>query len=122
MEIRFPKSFQRDAKKAGVSDEDCRIAVEKAERGLVDGDLGRGLIKQRIARSNLGAARGSRAILFYKRGNLAVFLHLFSKSAKANLTDSELAEYLEFARILDRMTDVELQALGEQRGWRKIEL
>lgn len=122
MEIRFPKSFQRDAKKAGVSDEDCRIAVEKAERGLIDADLGGGLIKQRIARGNLGAARGSRAIVFYKRGKLAVFLHLFSKSAKANLTDSESAEYLEFARFLDRLTDVELRALGEQRGWRKIEL
>jgi hypothetical protein len=51
-----------------------------------------------------------------------VFLHLFSKSAKANLTDSESAVYLEFARFLDRLTDIELQALGEQRGWRKIEL
>ncbi|WP_400770279.1 type II toxin-antitoxin system RelE/ParE family toxin [Methylosinus sporium] len=122
MDIHIPKSLQREAKKAGISDEDCRTAIEKAERGLIDADLGGGLIKQRIPRGNLSPARGSRAIVFYRRGKLAVFLHLFSKSAKANLTDSELAEYLEFARILDRMTDVELQFLGEQRGWRKFEL
>lgn len=51
-----------------------------------------------------------------------MFLLLFSKSAKANLTDAESAEYLELARSLDRLTDMELQALGERRGWRKIEL
>jgi hypothetical protein len=122
VEIHFPKPFQRDAKKAGVSDEDCRTAVDKAEHGLIDADLGGGLIKQRIARGNLGAARGSRAVLFYRRGKLAVFLHLFSKSAKANLTDAELAEYSELSRALGRLTDAELQALGERRGWRKIEL
>jgi hypothetical protein len=122
MKIYIPKLFQKNAKKAGLSDEDCRIAVDKAERGLIDAHLGGGLIKQRIPRGNLSAARGSRAIVFYKSGKLAVFLHLFSKSAKANLTDVESAEFLEFARSLDRLTNMELQALGERRGWRKIEL
>ncbi|MBY6242764.1 type II toxin-antitoxin system RelE/ParE family toxin [Methylosinus sp. Sm6] len=122
MDIHIPKSFQREAKKAGISDEDCRAVIEKAERGLIDADLGGRLIKQRIPRGALSAARGSRAVVFYRRGKLAVFLHLFSKSAKANLTDSESAEYLELARFLDRLTDAELHALGEQRGWRKIEL
>jgi hypothetical protein len=122
VEIHLPKSFQRDANKAGISEEDCRTAVEKAERGLIDADLGGGLIKQRIARGNLSAARGSRAIVFFRRGKLAVFLLLFAKNAKANLTDSESAELRELARALDRLTDAELQALGERRGWRKVEL
>ncbi|ATQ68101.1 MULTISPECIES: type II toxin-antitoxin system RelE/ParE family toxin [Methylosinus] len=122
MEIHVPKSLQRDGKKAGLTDEDYRTAIRKAERGLIDADLGGGLIKQRIPRDRLSGARGSRAIIFYKRGKLAIFLHLFAKSTKGNLTDSELAEFLEFGRNLDRLTDIELQALGERRGWRKIEL
>lgn len=118
----MPKSFRREAEKEGVSEEACEAAIKKAENGLIDADLGGGLIKQRIPRDNLGAARGSRAIVFYKRGKVAVFLHLFPKSARANLTKEELAEYLEFARFLERLTEVELKMLGEKRGWREIEL
>jgi hypothetical protein len=82
MKIHLHKAFQRKAKQAGVAEEDCIAAVEKAERGLIDADLGGGLIKQRIPKGNLSGARGSRAILFYKRGTLAVFLHLFSKARR----------------------------------------
>lgn len=121
MRAYIPKTFWREAEKEGISEEDCKTAIKKAESGLIDANLGGGLIKQRIPRNNLGAARGSRAIVFYKRGKVAVFLHLFPKSAKANLTKAESAEFLELARFLERLTDIELKALGERRGWRKIE-
>jgi len=91
------RSFCRDAESEGVTDEDCREAIRKAEKGLIDAALGGGLIKQRIATGNRGAAKGSRAVVFYKRGELAVFLHIFPKSRKANLTKSELAMYLRAA-------------------------
>jgi hypothetical protein len=122
MELYLPKSLQREAKKLALSDEDYRIAIGKAERGLIDANLGGGLIKQRLPKGNVSGARGSRAIIFYKRGKLAVFLHLFAKSAKADLTNAEFAEYRELANIFDKLTNIELHSLGEQRGWRKIEL
>jgi len=59
MKAYLPKSFQREADSAGVSEEDCQEAIRRAERGLIDADLGQGLIKQRISRGNQGAARGS---------------------------------------------------------------
>lgn len=121
MKAYLPKSFWREAKKEGVTVEDCKAAIRRAESGLIDADLGGGLIKQRIPRGNLSAARGSRAIVFYRRGKIAAFLHLFPKNAKSNLTDTELDEYLELARSLDRLTKVDPDALGE-RGWREIEL
>lgn len=121
MKAYIPKSFGREAEKQRISEEDCKAAIRKAESGLIDADLGGGLIKQRIPRDNLGAARGSRAIVFYKREKVAVFLHLFPKSAKANLKTSELAMYLEMARWLERLTELELTALGQERGWREIE-
>jgi hypothetical protein len=122
MRAYLPKSFQREAESLGVSDDDCRKAVEKAEKGLIDAVLGAGLIKQRIPRGNQGAARGARAIVFYKRGALAIFLHMFPKSGKANLTKAELADYVDFAKELDKLTDAQLQALRHQRGWKEIEL
>jgi hypothetical protein len=100
MKVLLPKSFQREASSDGVSDEDCKEAIRKAERGLIDADLGKGLIKLRIARGNRGAARGSRAVVFYKREKVAVFLHIFPKSKKANLTQSELAMYSRAAQDL----------------------
>jgi len=80
------------------------------------------LIKQRIATGNRGAAKGSRAVVFYKRGKLAVFLHIFAKSRKASLTKSEAAEYLKLARILEGLTDAKLKELGATEGWRELEL
>jgi hypothetical protein len=122
MQLYLPKSFRRDAESKGVTDEDCREAIRKAERGLIDADLGGGLIKQRIATGNRGASKGSRAVVFYKRGELAVFLHIFAKSRKSNLTKSESAEYLKFARSLEGLTNVNLVELVATQGWRKLEL
>ena len=116
------KSFQREAASADISDEDCRKAIQKAERGLIDAELGAGLIKQRIPRGSQGAARGARAVVFYKRGKVAVLLHLFPKSGKANLTNLELSEYMDFAKALAKLTDVQLLALRDQRGWKELDI
>ena len=122
MNAYLPKSFQREADSNGVSDEDCREAIRRAEGGLIDADLGHGLIKQRISRGNQGAARGSRAVVFYRRGKVAVFLHIFPKSKKANLTKSELAMYSRAGQELAKLTDKELSALSAKRRWRELEI
>ena len=115
MKAYLPKSFQREANSDGISDENCQEAIRRAERGLVDADLAGGLIKQRIARGNRGAARGSRAIVFYKRGEVAIFLHIFPKNRKANLTKSELAMYLKATEEFKKLSDKELTAVAAKR-------
>jgi hypothetical protein len=122
MNAYLPKSFQREADSNGVSDEDWREAIRRTESGLIDADLGQGLIKQRIARGNQGAARGSRAVVFYSRGKVAVFLHIFPKSKKANLTKSELVIYSRAGQEFAKLTDKELTALSAKRGWRELEI
>lgn len=121
MRVFLTRSFAREAAKEGVADEDCLDAIRKAERGLINADLGKGLIKQRIARASQGAARGSRAIVFYRRGQIAVFLHVFAKSQKANLTQSELALYQQAAQELANLTDNQLNALSATRGWKAVD-
>jgi hypothetical protein len=122
MRAYLTRSFVRDAERDGISDEECQEAIRKAERGLIDADLGGGLIKQRIPRGNQGAARGSRAVVFYRRGKVAVFLHIFPKSHKANLSKSELADYLEAARVLDKLSENDLLASQATKGWRVLEI
>jgi hypothetical protein len=116
------RAFHRDAKRDGVTDENCREAIRKAESGLIDAALCGGLIKQRIATGNRGAAKGSRAVVFYRRGELAVFLHVFAKSRRSNLTKSELNEYLKLARFLEGLTAAKLKELAGTEGWRELEL
>jgi hypothetical protein len=57
------KPFQRFARKEGISEADLCDAVARAKRGLVDADLGGGVIKQRIARPGQGRSGGFRSII-----------------------------------------------------------
>jgi hypothetical protein len=122
MKVYITKSFDREARRDGISDADCKEAVQKAENGLLDADLGGGLIKQRISRGNRSASKGSRAIVFYKRGNMAVFLHVFPKSKKASLSRSELVQYHKAAQVLEKLTQAQLLALCDDKGWRELQL
>ena len=66
MHVFLTRAFHRDAEHDGVTDGHCREAIRRAEKGLIDADLGGGLIKQRMATGNRGAAKGSRAVVFYR--------------------------------------------------------
>lgn len=57
------KNFDRKARKADLSDPLLIDAVMRAERGLVDANLGRFLIKQRIARAGKGRSGGYRTMI-----------------------------------------------------------
>lgn len=122
MRAYLTKSFLREAKSDGLLDEDFKDAIRRAEQGLVEAHLGGGLIKQRIPRGNRGAAKGSRAIVFYQRGKIAIFLHVFPKSRKANLSKGELAMYLKAAQIYGALSDEDFIAATATRGWRYFEI
>jgi hypothetical protein len=47
------KPFARFARKNEIGDEELCSAVNDADRGLIDADLGGGVIKQRVARTGL---------------------------------------------------------------------
>ena len=72
--------------------EDCSLcdAIERAERGIVDADLGGGIIKQRVARIGQGRSGGYRLLIAYRPGKRAVFLYGFAKSERDNIGPDEL--------------------------------
>lgn len=93
MRIFKNKSFTRFARKAGLSDEVLRETVGNAERGLIDADLGGGVIKQRIARPGGGKSGGFRTIVLFRAGARAFFVHGFAKNEQDNIRDDELATF-----------------------------
>jgi hypothetical protein len=58
------KAFARFARSQDIADEDLWEAIERAEKGLIDANLGGYVIKQRIARDGEGKSGGFRSITF----------------------------------------------------------
>ncbi len=78
-------------------------AIVRAERGLVDADLGGGVIKQRVARAGQGRSGGYRTLILFRQGDRAIFAFGFAKSRQENISQADLA--------------VLRQAADEALGW-----
>lgn len=92
MRVFKEKGFARFQRKERISDETLCKAVGDAASGLIDADLGHGLIKQRIARTGQGKRGGYRTIIAFRLKERAIFLFGFTKSGQANLDPDELSE------------------------------
>ncbi len=83
------KPFARFARKARLPDAVLCAAIADATRGLIDADLGGGVVKQRIARQGGGKSGGFRTIILFRLGEKAFFVHGFAKSEQDNIRDDE---------------------------------
>lgn len=87
--------------------------LARAGRGLVDADLGGGLIKQRVARPGQGRSGGYRTVIAYRHGDRAMFLLGFAKHTRANIDEDEVDVLRGQARAFLRLTkDRIAEALG----------
>jgi hypothetical protein len=110
------RPFRRFARKEGIEDAELRDAIERAEAGLVDAELGGGLIKQRVARVGQGRSGGFRTVIAYRKGKRSVFVHGFSKSDRENISVRELRELQDAAKVVLGLNDKEIKkAVREQR-------
>ena len=87
------KAFARFADREGLEYASLCEAVWRARNGLIDGDPGGGVIKQRIARKGGGRSSGFRTIVLFRRGELAFFVYGFAKSDRENLRRNELETF-----------------------------
>lgn len=100
MRIFKNKAFIRFARKARMTDAVLCDAIERAERGLIDADLGGGVIKQRVARPGSGKSGGFRTIVLFRTQARAFFVHGFAKNEQDNIRDDELAAFKMLADAL----------------------
>jgi hypothetical protein len=91
------KVFARFARGQQIRDSDLCDAVERAGRGLIDADLGGGVIKQRIARAGQGRSGGFRVLLAFRSTDRAVFIYGFAKNERDNIDEKELKTLREIA-------------------------
>jgi addiction module toxin relE len=114
MRIFANRWFARFADKQDIGDDDLREAVSRAERGLIDADLGGGVIKQRIARKGQGKSGGFRSVILFRQGERAFFVYAFAKSDRDNIDQSELSTYKTAAAVYLNYTDDELALFLKQ--------
>jgi hypothetical protein len=94
------RAFARFAKKARISDADLWKIACLANEGLIDADLGGGVIKQRIARVGEGKSGGSRSIILFRKDERAVYIYGFEKKDMANIKPNELEAFRELAEVI----------------------
>jgi len=79
----------RFSDKNGIKDKDLSASIERAEKGLIDADLGGGVIKQRLPRKGGGLSGGYRSIILYKKSDSAFFVYGWAKSDMDNITKAD---------------------------------
>lgn len=99
MKVYKIKGFVRFQRRERIADKALGEAILAAERGLIDADLGGGLIKQRIARPGQGKSGGFRTLIAYRRSERAVFLFGFAKNERDNIDDDELETLRERGQV-----------------------
>jgi len=89
-------------------------AIADAERGLIDADLGGGLIKQRVARAGQGKRSGFRTLIAYQACDRAVFLFGFAKRERDNISEAQLADLKTLASdMLSRSDEIIDEAIAD---------
>lgn len=82
--------FRRWMRRQVLRDGDLCDAVAEMTRGLIDADLGHGLLKKRVARSGAGKRGGYRVIVASRRSAPWFFLRGYAKSDQGNVSPLEL--------------------------------
>ena len=112
--------FARFSRKQGISDKALLEAIDRVNRGLIDADLGGGVIKQRLARAGRGKSGGFRTIILYRAAERAFFVYGFAKSCRDNIDKDEEVAFKEAARYVLGLSDSRLAELIDLKHFTEV--
>jgi hypothetical protein len=102
------KHFNRWARKANLSDASLCQAVTEIRQGLIDVDLGGGIIKKRVALPGHGKRGSTRTLLATNRNNRWVFVFGFEKNERSTISDNELEALKQLADDLLTLSETQI--------------
>ncbi len=108
MRVFKTKVFARFARRKRITEKEICEAARRAAKGLIDADLGGGVIKQRLARKGQGKSGGFRSIILFQRNEKMFFVYGFAKSDRDNIRKDEL---IAFRKLADAMFILDNKAL-----------
>jgi hypothetical protein len=112
--------FGRFARREKIKDAALKDAVARAEKGVIDADLGGGVIKQRLARPSQGKSGGYRSIIIFRKGERAFFVYGFAKSDRDNLEPDETVAFKKSAKAFFALSEKQLNALLKEAALTEV--
>lgn len=103
--------FCRFARREKIKDAALKDAIVRAEKGIIDADLGGGVIKQRIARPGQGKSGGYRSVILFRKGELAFFVYGFAKSDREDIDPDEVAGFRKLAKGYFALSEKQLETM-----------
>lgn len=92
--------FNRWMLKSGLTDRALIKAVDEIKNGLIDADLGGGILKKRLALPGRGKRGSARTLLASNKRGRWVFLFGFQKNERDNISRHELEALQELSSDL----------------------
>lgn len=94
------RHFCRWMRKTELTDRALRAAVEEMSKGLIDADLGGGVLKKRIGLAGRGKRGGARTLVATNKGDRWFFVFGFEKNVRATISTDELEALQDIAQAL----------------------
>lgn len=102
------RHFQRWIRKTELTDQALCVAVAEMAQGLIDADLGGGVVKKRVGLAGRGKRGGARTLVATNKGSRWFFILGFEKNDRANIDEDERAALQTLAADLLVHTPVQL--------------
>ncbi len=100
--------FNRWMRKTELTDIALCAAVTEMEQGLIDADLGGGVVKKRVGLAGRGKRGGARTLVATNKATRWFFVFGFEKNDRANISDEELEGLKNIAEQLLARTEKQL--------------
>lgn len=107
-------------RKTELTDDALVSAVAEMAQGLIDADLGGGVVKKRVGLAGRGKRGGARTLVATNKGNRWFFVYGFEKNDRANIALSELEAIQDIAEQLLLRTGVQLDQAVQDGALQEI--
>ena len=114
------RHFIRWMRKTELTEAALCKAVEEMDQGLIDADLGGGVMKKRVPLPGRGKSGGARTLVATNRGDRWFFVFGFEKNERANISAEELEALQAIAADLLKLAAKELHAQVETGALQEI--
>jgi hypothetical protein len=114
------RHFHRWMRKTDLIDLALCSAVSEMENGLIDADLGGGVVKKRVPLPGRGKSGSTRTLVATNRGNRWFFVFGFEKNDRANVSTRELEALQALATDLLQLDSKALDRQVEQEALLEI--
>ncbi len=108
MRVFKTRHFDRWMRKTDLTDVALCTAVLEMSQGLIDADLGHGLVKKRVGLAGRGKRSGARTLVATNKNNRWFFVFGFEKNERTNIDADELDVLQELAEQLLLRSGAEL--------------